>query len=72
VEHEGVVTPPSTCYEHYWFGSLENEMRDASGQMYMRNRYYDPQSGQSSSRSAAALRDIPVCQILFARSSSSG
>jgi uncharacterized protein RhaS with RHS repeats len=21
-------------------------MRDASGQMYMRNRYYDPQSGQ--------------------------
>jgi RHS repeat-associated protein len=44
--HEGVGTPPSTGYEHYWFGSLANEMRDASGQMYMRNRYYDPQSGQ--------------------------
>jgi RHS repeat-associated protein len=37
---------PSAGYEHYWIGSLANEMRDASGQMYMRNRYYDPQTGQ--------------------------
>jgi RHS repeat-associated protein len=29
-----------------WFGGLVDGMRDASGQMYMRNRYYDPQSGQ--------------------------
>jgi RHS repeat-associated protein len=29
-----------------WFGGLVDGMRDASGQMYMRNRYYDPASGQ--------------------------
>jgi RHS repeat-associated protein len=29
-----------------WFGGLVDNMRDASGQLYMRNRYYDPQSGQ--------------------------
>ncbi len=44
--HEGVGTIPATGYEHYWFGSLAVGMRDASGQMYMRNRYYDPQTGQ--------------------------
>jgi RHS repeat-associated protein len=27
-------------------GSLATGMRDASGQLYMRNRYYDPQTGQ--------------------------
>jgi RHS repeat-associated protein len=31
---------------HNWFGGLVDDMRDASGQMYRRNRYYDPQSGQ--------------------------
>ncbi len=44
--HEGVAKAPTTGYEHYWFGSLAVGMRDASGQMYMRNRYYDPQTGQ--------------------------
>jgi RHS repeat-associated protein len=29
-----------------WFGGLADGMRDASGQMYMRNRYYDPKTGQ--------------------------
>jgi RHS repeat-associated protein len=29
-----------------WWGGLVDGMRDASGQMYMRNRYYDPSSGQ--------------------------
>ncbi|MDB4949030.1 MAG: hypothetical protein JWM27_1679 [Gemmatimonadetes bacterium] len=29
-----------------WNGSLVDGMRDASGQMYMRNRYYDPQSSR--------------------------
>jgi RHS repeat-associated protein len=29
-----------------WFGGLVGGMRDASGQMYMRNRYYDPATGQ--------------------------
>jgi len=29
-----------------WMGSLIDGQRDASGQMYMRNRYYDPQSGR--------------------------
>jgi RHS repeat-associated protein len=31
---------------HNWFGGLVDDMRDATGQMYRRNRYYDPQSGQ--------------------------
>ncbi len=29
-----------------WMGGLLNEMRDASGLMYRRNRYYDPQTGR--------------------------
>ena len=29
-----------------WHGGLVDGMRDASGQMYMRNRYYDPATGQ--------------------------
>jgi RHS repeat-associated protein len=29
-----------------WFGSLVDDMRDATGQQYRRNRYYDPQTGQ--------------------------
>jgi RHS repeat-associated protein len=29
-----------------WWGSLISGSRDASGQMYMRNRYYDPTSGR--------------------------
>ncbi|HYW13386.1 MAG TPA: RHS repeat-associated core domain-containing protein, partial [Longimicrobium sp.] len=29
-----------------WWGGLVDGMRDASGQMYMRNRYYDPATGQ--------------------------
>ncbi|HEY0019127.1 MAG TPA: RHS repeat-associated core domain-containing protein [Longimicrobium sp.] len=44
--HEKVGQAPATGYEHYWTGSLAVGMRDASGQMYMRNRYYDPQTGQ--------------------------
>jgi RHS repeat-associated protein len=44
--HEKVGQAPTTGYEHYWMGSLASGMRDASGQMYMRNRYYDPATGQ--------------------------
>jgi RHS repeat-associated protein len=29
-----------------WYGGLVDGMRDSSGQMYMRNRYYDPATGQ--------------------------
>jgi RHS repeat-associated protein len=29
-----------------WFGSLIDDRRDASGQIYLRNRYYDPESGR--------------------------
>ncbi|HEU0015533.1 MAG TPA: RHS repeat-associated core domain-containing protein, partial [Longimicrobium sp.] len=29
-----------------WMGSLVDEKRDESGQLYMRNRYYDPATGQ--------------------------
>jgi RHS repeat-associated protein len=38
------ATPPSSPYE--WFGSLITEHADASGLMYRRNRYYDPQKGR--------------------------
>lgn len=34
------TTPPN------WIGSLVSNKRDASGQLYMRNRYYDPTTGQ--------------------------
>jgi RHS repeat-associated protein len=44
--HEGIGSPNTTGYEHYWMGSLATGMRDASGQLYMRNRYYNPQTGQ--------------------------
>ena len=30
----------------HWMGSLIEEGRDVSGQMYRRNRYYDPQTGK--------------------------
>jgi hypothetical protein len=36
-----------------WWGGLVDGMRDASGQMHMRNRYYDPASGQFTQRGAA-------------------
>jgi RHS repeat-associated protein len=36
----------TTGSEEFWFGSLSVGMRDASGQQYMRNRYYNPQTGQ--------------------------
>jgi RHS repeat-associated protein len=29
-----------------WFGGLVDGMRDQSGKIYMRNRYYDPETGQ--------------------------
>jgi RHS repeat-associated protein len=29
-----------------WFGSLINGRRDASGQVFLRNRYYDPEAGR--------------------------
>jgi RHS repeat-associated protein len=32
--------------QEYWLGSLVEGQRDASGQIYMRNRYYNPASGQ--------------------------
>jgi RHS repeat-associated protein len=44
--HDDAGTAPTTGYAHYWFGSQAIGMRDASGQMYMRNRYYDPATGQ--------------------------
>jgi RHS repeat-associated protein len=38
--------PQTVGSERYWLGSLSVEMRDASGLMYKRNRYYNPQTGQ--------------------------
>jgi RHS repeat-associated protein len=39
--HKQTVPP-----NRFWFGSLVGGSRDVSGLMYMRARYYDPQSGQ--------------------------
>jgi RHS repeat-associated protein len=37
---------PTQAETRTWMGSLLEGKRDAGGQMYMRNRYYDPQTGQ--------------------------
>jgi len=31
-----------------WFGSLTSDRRDPSGQIYLRNRYYDPETGREA------------------------
>ena len=41
--HEQVENAPDI---RTWHGGLVDGMRDATGQMYMRNRYYDPATGQ--------------------------
>jgi RHS repeat-associated protein len=41
--HSRGETQPTT---KNWMGSLLEGQRDAGGQMYMRNRYYDPATGQ--------------------------
>jgi RHS repeat-associated protein len=50
VEHgtwfQEAAKPQTVGSERYWLGSLSVEMRDASGLMYKRNRYYNPQTGQ--------------------------
>ncbi|HYW13389.1 MAG TPA: RHS repeat-associated core domain-containing protein [Longimicrobium sp.] len=38
-----------------WWGGLVDGMRDASGQMYMRNRYYDPATGQFTQQGPIGL-----------------
>jgi RHS repeat-associated protein len=38
-----------------WNGSLIDGMRDATGQMYMRNRYYDPASGRFTQQDPIGL-----------------
>jgi RHS repeat-associated protein len=40
--HYGTTPPQNEA----WHGSLVDDMRDATGQMYKRNRYYDPRTGQ--------------------------
>jgi RHS repeat-associated protein len=44
--NQEAAKPSTVGSERYWMGSLAVGMRDASGQMYMRNRYYNPQTGQ--------------------------
>jgi RHS repeat-associated protein len=38
-------TDPTSVALQTWYGSLVDKMTDASGMMYMRNRYYNPQTG---------------------------
>ena len=44
--HDDAAKPQTVGTDTYWLGSLSVGMRDASGQMYMRNRYYNPSTGQ--------------------------
>ncbi len=37
---------PTGGESELWMGGLVDGMRDATGQVYMRNRYYNPQTGQ--------------------------
>jgi RHS repeat-associated protein len=37
--------PSAPADQQAWFGSLTSDKTDASGFMYMRNRYYNPQTG---------------------------
>jgi RHS repeat-associated protein len=49
IDWPGFHTTPwhgATRVVENWWGSLSTEMRDATGQIYKRNRYYDPASGQ--------------------------
>jgi RHS repeat-associated protein len=49
IDWPGFHTTPwhgATRVVESWWGSLSTEMRDATGQIYKRNRYYDPASGQ--------------------------
>ena len=39
-----------------WMGSLLEGQRDAGGQMYMRNRYYDPATGQFTQSDLVEMR----------------
>ncbi len=38
-----------------WYGSLVQDKKDGTGLMYMRNRYYDPQSGQFTQEAPIGL-----------------
>jgi RHS repeat-associated protein len=44
--HDEAAKPQTVGTDTDWLGSLSVGMRDASGQMYMRNRYYNPETGQ--------------------------
>jgi RHS repeat-associated protein len=45
-DHTSYLDAPVQRQRMPWFGSLMTSQRDASGQLYRRNRYYDPQSGR--------------------------
>ncbi|HEV7706482.1 MAG TPA: RHS repeat-associated core domain-containing protein [Gemmatimonadaceae bacterium] len=46
-QYAGMFGNPSTGFiQQHWFGSLAQEKIDGSGQIYMRNRYYDGSTGR--------------------------
>jgi RHS repeat-associated protein len=45
-EYKSYMDGPQVTAAPEWFGSLLRDKRDMSGLMYMRNRYYDPNSGK--------------------------
>lgn len=46
-QYAGMFGNPETGFVlQHWFGSLAQEKLDGSGQIFMRNRYYDPNTGR--------------------------
>jgi hypothetical protein len=45
-----------------WYGGLVGGMRDASGQTYRRNRYYDPKTGQFTQAVPSGGRGSIICR----------
>ncbi|MFN2637435.1 MAG: RHS repeat-associated core domain-containing protein, partial [Gemmatimonadaceae bacterium] len=50
---DGMVVTPAALST--WWGSLISEKLDASGMKYMRNRYYNPQTGQFTQQDPMGL-----------------
>lgn len=47
--------PPQSAPVYVWFGNLITNKADGSGQLYMRNRYYDPRTGRFTQQDPIGL-----------------
>jgi RHS repeat-associated protein len=54
-EYKSYLDGPQLTVAPEWFGSLLRDKRDMSGLMYMRNRYYDPNTGKFTQQDPIGL-----------------